>query len=251
MVDEKNVIFVTTTLCTKWLRYHNALIKKFFPNTPHLVVDGRGNWPYPWFYWIEAIKKTNYKYFIMVDEDFFLTSREEMLKLLEKVENESIDLIVPPDGYTHYRFHNPVAINTYLMVGLIEKVKSIDLRDIKFGYDGLNWVNNRNIKFQESYKEGWEYDFPKVSYCTYDDFEPYYTFMWEMKRLGAKFKYLYPRFDDRFDSSNPRITENSEDIGIHMWYLRAWSDTTIKPFKFTNLERYNLVEKYLIEILNN
>ena len=52
MIKEEDIVFVTTTLYTKWLAYQLEIIKKLFPKSQHIIVDGRGNWPNSWFYWI-------------------------------------------------------------------------------------------------------------------------------------------------------------------------------------------------------
>ena len=82
---EKEIIFVTTTLYTKWLDHQKEIIKKLFPESEHLIIDGRSNWPNSWFYWIEEVKNTDYKYFVHIDEDFFITSKEEFIKCIEKL----------------------------------------------------------------------------------------------------------------------------------------------------------------------
>lgn len=68
-----------------------------------------------------------------------------------------------------------------------------------------------------------------------------------MKEMGCKFDYLYPFFDDRFKSTNPRLEKDSDDIGIHMWYTRN-CDSNMDVWGLPNVERYNLVEKYINEL---
>ena len=57
MVNDKDIVFVTTTLNTKWLNYQKRLIKNMFPDSKHIIVDGGKNWPNSWFYWIDEVKK--------------------------------------------------------------------------------------------------------------------------------------------------------------------------------------------------
>ena len=255
MINEKDIVFVTTTLYSKWLDYQSKIIKKLFPESQHIIVDGRGNWPNSWFYWIDEVKKSDKKYYIHVDEDFFLTNKEELLRVLNKMESENIDLMGCPDGYHHYRGANPVAINTFLLIGRVDDVKKLEL-DLKSAnytlgtYDGRTfvWVNNFGIRFREDYKKDFNYPFQQQGGCNFnDDHEPYYAFLWSMKELGCKFDYLYPFFDERFKSTNPRFDENSSDIGIHMWYTREWTNQ-MDVHGLPNVERYNRVEKYLKEV---
>ena len=68
-----------------------------------------------------------------------------------------------------------------------------------------------------------------------------------MKELGCKFDYLYPFFDERFKSTNPRLEKDSDDIGIHMWYTRQWN-SSMDVWGLPNVERYNLLEKYIEDL---
>ena len=151
------------------------------------------------------------------------------------------DLVGIPDGGHSYRGANPIAINTFLMIGRIDIVKKINLSNIKFGYDQNNgWINNMNLKFQDRYLNK---IIPDGSNLKFEQ-EPYYAFMWSMKEAGARFGYLYPHFDDRFKSTNPRISENSKDIGIHMWYTRNWN-SDMDVWGLPNNKRYELIEEHL------
>lgn len=256
MIEEKDIVFVTTTLYTKWLNYQKEIIKKLFPDSQHIIVDGRTNWPNSWFYWIDEVKKCNKKYYVHIDEDFFITSKEEFLKVIEKMESENIDLIGCPDGYHHFRGANPVAINTFLMFGRVDNVKkiNIDLKNMRFGltsFDGVSysWQNSFDIKFKESYKSDFKYQFEQQGGSNFvNEHEPYYAFLWFMKEIGCKFDYLYPYFDDRFKSTNARLSSNSEDIGIHMWYTRQWFDR-MDVHGMANVDRYEKVEKFICTII--
>jgi hypothetical protein len=74
--------------------------------------------------------------------------------------------------------------------------------------------------------------------------EPYYALLWKLKEAGKKFYYLYPHFDERFKSTNPRIDSGSKDIAIHMWYTRFW-ESPMDVHGMPNHERYRKVEQYL------
>lgn len=252
MIEEKDIVFVTTTLYTKWLKYQSDIIKKLFPNSEHIIVDGRGNWPNSWFYWIDYVKKSDKKYYIHIDEDFFITSKDELMKTIELMEIKNIDLIGCSDGYHHFRGANPVAINTFLMIGRVDDIKkiNIELKSLKYEYvfNGKDqfWINNKNIIFKDKYKDDFEYNHKIQGGKNYIDYEPYYSFLWTMKEIGCKFDYLYPYFDEMFKSTNPRINENSLDIGIHMWYTRQWNNN-FDVWGLPNNERYQLVEKLLVK----
>lgn len=246
----KNVVFVTTTLYTKWLSYQKKIIKSLFPSSQYIIVDGQKDWPNSWFYWIDEVKKTDCEYFIHVDEDFFLQSKKDLKKAIEMM--DEYDLVGIPDGYHHYRGANPIAINTFLMIGKIEILRKINLSGIKFRYDqNLGWINNKNLKYKDSYSIDWNYEFTKNGQSNFKfEQEPYYAFMWAMKEAGAKFGYLYPHFDEKFKSTNPRISENSKDIGIHMWYTRNWN-SNMDVWGIPNCKRYEMIESYLLDYSRN
>lgn len=255
MVKESDIVFVTTTLYTKWLDYQQNIIKKLFPESEIITVNGQGNWPNSWFYWIDEVKKSDKKYYIHLDEDFFITSKDELIKAIYKLENGECDLLGCPDGYHHFRGANPVAINTFLMIGRVEDIKrlNIDLKSAKYqlgtnDHKTYSWFNNLGIKFKEEYKKDFDYRFEYQGGSNFqNDHEPYYAFLWSMKELGCKFDYLYPFFDERFKSTNPRLEKDSDDIGIHMWYTRQWN-SSMDVWGLPNVERYNLLEKYIEDL---
>ena len=251
MIKEKDIVFVTTTLYSKWLDYQSKIINKLFPDSQHIVVDGRGNWPNSWFYWINEVKKSDKKYYVHIDEDFFITRKEEILRVISKMEEEKIDIVGCPDGYHHYRGANPVAINTLIMFGRVSDIKrlDVDFNSIQFWWSNNGWNNNYGLHYKDYYSDDFVYKFQQQGNGGNFQIEqePYYAFLWSMKNLGCKFDYLYPYFDDRFKSTNPRFDENSSDIGIHMWYTRQWN-SPMDVHGLPNVERYNRVEKYLKEV---
>ena len=117
MIQDEGILFVTTTLYTKWLDYQQKLLKKYFPKSEHLIVNGTSRWPYVWFDWIPQLQNySNKKWIIHLDEDCFIQGRDEIIRLLEKMESEGWDCAGVPDGKHHYRGANPVAFNTFFMV---------------------------------------------------------------------------------------------------------------------------------------
>ena len=248
----KDLVFVTTALHTKWLRYQQKIIRKYFPKSGSMIIDGRKDWPNSWYYWIDKVKKSNKKYYIRIDEDFFITSREELLKSIDRMNDHDVGLFGCSDGFHHYRSANPVAINTFLMIGRVDDLKrlNVDLRSAKYqfvssGVSGNTWVNDLGIKFDEKYGTDFSYRFEIQGGSSYGfEHEPYYPFLWSMKDIGCKFDYFYPYFDERFKSTNPRLEKDSPDIGIHMWYTRQW-DSQMDVWGMPNVDRYRLVEDYI------
>jgi hypothetical protein len=250
MIIDSDIVFVTTSMSTKWIGYQQKILNANFPKSTFVVVSGIGNWPKSWFYWIDQIKNLDKKWYIHIDEDCFLESREEVLKLLEKMDAEDIGISAISEAYCHFRGNNPVAFNSFFLVGRIQDLKdiNIDLNCINFTYDGNKWSNSMGLHFKEEYKEGFEYVHEKAwPYENYDiEAEPYYLFCWLMKEKKIKFYYLYPYFDDRFKSTNPRIEKDSPDIAIHMWYTRMW-DSQMDVHGLPNSVRYSRLENYLKE----
>lgn len=242
---ERDIVFVTTTLYSKWLNYQSKIIKQMFPESRHIIVDGRANWPLSWFYWIDKVKGSSEKYFIHIDEDCFLTSKDELLKSIQKMESENIDIMGIPDGFNHYRGANPVAVNTFLMIGRVDRLKDLNFNNIRFGYTKEGWINNMNLRYKEEYAKDWNYQFRIQGGSNFVfEQEPYYAFLWTLKEKGCKFDYFFPYFDDRFKSTNPRLSEDSKDIAIHMWYTRQWN-SEMDVHGLPNSERYKRVEEFL------
>ena len=249
MIKDEDIIFITTTLHSKWLNYQREIIKKLFPDSPHIIIDGRSDWPYAWFYWMKAIKDVPGKWFIHLDEDCFIESREEILRLIEKMDLEGYSLSAVSDAYHHYRGANKVAINSFFMIGNKKDFMEVDFdySDMNFNLTPEGWRNNKGILFDPS-RHSSNFNYPhKImgngENPSYEQ-EPYYALLWKLKEGGKKFYYLYPHFDERFKSTNPRIDSDSKDIAIHMWYTRTW-DSPMDVHGVPNGERYRMVEEYL------
>ncbi len=249
MIRDEDIIFITTSLHTKWLGYQSEIISKLFPNSEHIIIDGRTGWPYVWFHWLSKIEDTTAKWFVHLDEDCFLSGRNQLIELLDKMEDNNFTLSAVSDGYHHYRGSNPVAINPFFMVGNVDHFRDLkfDLSITKFSFDGLGWQNNRGIYYNPD-KHRVDFEYPHEitengENCSVEQ-EPYYMILWMLKERGRKFNYLYPYFDDRFKSTNPRIDKNSEDIAIHMWYARQW-ESPMDVHGVPNYERYKKIETYL------
>ena len=162
------------------------------------------------------------------------------------MEDENIDIMGCPDGYHHFRQHNPIAINTFLMFGKIEHLKDVDFRNIAFSYNVNGYINNMSLSYKEEYLSDFVFEHDKQHDCCSDEFEPYYAFMWKMKDMKLKFSYLYPFFDDRFKSTNPRLCKESNDICIHMWYTRECnSNSDVHGMK--NIDRYLKLENEILK----
>jgi len=249
MINESDIVFVTTSMFTKWMDYQQNLLKSNFPDSQFIVVDGRSNWPKVWFSWIEEVKKTDAKWYIHVDEDCFIESKQEVLNLLQKMEDENIGISAISEAFCHFRGANPVAFNSFFMAGRTSDIKdlNINFQSVNFWVEEGNWKNSLGYSYKEEYLEDFLYPHEKA--CEHFNFsqamEPYYLFCWLMKEKKIKVYYLFPHFDERFRSTNPRITKDSPDIAIHMWYTRMWG-SPMDVHGLPNHERYDRLEKYLL-----
>ena len=255
MVRDEDIVFITTTLNTKWLQYSKSLVAKFFPNSQHIIKDGSRNWPYAWFYWLEDLKSVGSKWFVLLDEDFFLTGNKELKRLISIMEDQNYSLSAVSDAYYHYRGANPVAINSFFMVGNVSHFNDLEfsMDGLEFWHDATGWKNSKGILYDES-KHRIDFIYPHEKFengenCSYEQ-EPYYMILWMLKEQGRRFNYLYPHFDGRFKSTNPRIEKNSEDLGIHMWYARQWN-SDFDVHGMSNRLRYTEVESLIKDKLEN
>lgn len=255
IIRDKDIVFVTTTFFSKWLNYQRKSIKKLFPESDFITIDGNKDWPYAWFYWLDELKGRKEKWFVHIDEDCFLSSRGELEKLILEMDSENATLSAVSDGYHHYRGANPVAINSFFMVGNTEHFNELNfsLEGIKFWHENNGWRNSLGIIYDEvKHRKDFVYPHKQMENgenCAYEQ-EPYYMILWMLKEKGRKFKYLFPYFDERFKSTNPRISEESPDIAIHMWYTRTWESPS--PIHgVPNALRYQRIEEYLNNTLLN
>ena len=250
-MEERDIVFATTTLFSDCLEVQRNIIKNMFPNSQHILIDGRDitKWPNSMFYWINLVKETDSKYFILIDEDCFLINKEEILKTISLL--DEYDFIGCPDGYHPPRTANPIVINPFLLFGRIDKLKmcqydmSILKYNIKFSFNNYCWQNSENIKYKHIYKSNFKYEHPIIGDYTFDDGkEPFYPMFWHFLDLGFKLGYLYPHFDKELKSTLPKINESSNEMAIHIWESRNMNkDNTL--FGTTTNERFEKVLKYL------
>lgn len=227
-IQDKDIVFVTTALNTKWLKYCKESVKKYFPNSDHLIMNGK---KYPknfWFKWIDPLKQRTEKYYVVLDEDCFILNRDEILNTIVKLEKDSYHLAGVPDAYYAPRNYNSVAMNPFFMIGKLDFLKDMVLnrRWQKVGFN-KSWAKN----------EGWMNGKTPIVKL----FEPYYVFYWAMLKHGAKFLYLYPNVNKelsnngKFPATNVKMHETSVNMCVHMWYLRD-CNRPVHKFRYDKLE---------------
>jgi hypothetical protein len=258
MIEEKEIIFVTTTLYTECLELQKNIIKRLFPESEYHAIDGKdvSKWPNSFFYWMEAVKKSSAKYFIHIDEDCFIVDKEEIMKAVSMLVDR-YDIIGCPDGYHPARESNPIAMNPFIMLGKTSIIKEmdIDMSVLRYTLDFdkyrwlgcYNWTNSAGFKFKHSFKDTFFYPHPIIGEFSFQDGkEPYYGFFWYLKERFYRFGYLYPHFDSDLKSTNPRIDSLSKDMAIHMWESRNM-DSDKEFYGLTAKQRFENIKIYLKE----
>jgi hypothetical protein len=233
--------FFTTSTFSDIQQVQSATIKKLFPNSNHHLIDGRQGWFSIWYQWLEVARSIQSDWYIHIDEDCFVTSDDEILNLIEYMEKNNLDIAGCPDGHFEYRSGNHLALNSFFM---IMNRKCID-----------TWFSRIEIpQFQKEWIE--EYPYTKTNHSHYEynmefgssgkplgliwkpETEPYYDFMWVLKKSGCKFYYLEPHFGLEFQTTN--LLNNTI---IHMWHQRErWSNNIVSPLhKLPNKSRFDQV----------
>jgi hypothetical protein len=244
------ITFFTTSTLSDIQDLQSKCIRKFFPESKQVIIDGRGGWFSIWYKWLDIAKDIESDWFIHLDEDCFITKSEDILSFIEMMEKDGIDIAGPPDGCNEYRSGNHIALNSFFMI--LNK-KCIN-----------TWYNRKDTP---QFKEEWieEYPFIKKNSSHFDfnmefgssgkpvhiiwkpNTEPYYDFMWVLKDNGIKFRYIEPIFGEEFQTTN--LINNSV---MHMWHQRErWSTNIVSSIHtMSNKDRYDGVIKKINNILN-
>ncbi len=260
MIKDEEIVFLTTTIFSECLDLQQSLIKKLFPNSCSVLIDGtkQEDWPNSIFSWLNTLKERTEKYFILIDEDCFIINKEEILNTLNLLKEDIYDVIGCPDGYHPFRTCNPIVINPFLLMGRIndfkEKIK-IDFSRLVYKIKSLpgpasrghhyEWTNSAGIKYKHYYKDTFFYPHPILSTFFFQDGkEPYYCLFWYLKEQDFKFGYLFPFMDKNIVSTNPKINESSKEMAIHTWESRNMKNNN-KLFGKTAKERFELAKNYI------
>lgn len=241
------LLFLTTSTLSDIQEVQSKCIKKFFPNSQHIIIDGRFGWFLIWYEWLNVAKNIDSDWYIYVDEDCFITSNKEILNHIEYMQKNNIDISGCPDGFHEYRSGNNIALNSFFM---IMNKKCID-----------SWHSRDTIP---QFKKEWIEDYPYVKTNTSryifdmefgssgkpfqliykDGSEPYYDFMWVLKDKGLKFFYLEPKFGSEYKTTNLL-----NDTVMHMWHQRErWSNNIVSTLHdIPNKIRYDNMIEYLIK----
>jgi hypothetical protein len=236
---KNKITFFTTTTNSDIQKTQSECIKKYFPESQHILIDGRNGWFGVWYNWLDYAKDIESDWYVHIDEDCFITSSLEIDNLIQYMLDNNIDISGPPDGHFEYRSGNHMAFNSFFM---IMNRKCVDA-----------WFNRKSTP---QFKKEWieEYPYQKKNHSHYEynmefgssgkpvgviwkpETEPYYDFMWVLKDAGIKFYYLEPVFGKEFQTTN--LLNNTI---IHMWHQRErFVDRVVSPIHtISNKQRFD------------
>lgn len=186
-------------------------------------------------------------YYIFIDEDMFISNTKSLLSLLDYMIDNQYDLCGMPDGgVIAHRFHNPIAINTFMCIMNMKKVRSYYdkekvlteiYEDDLFRYQNID-ITIKPKKDQKELKQYFEV--LKLGYrpysCIYDNFEPYYKIMFHILRNNGSILYLDAE-DCNIDGGISTILKNQDNhvIGYHTWYAREYSKSYYHNWRINHI----------------
>lgn len=230
-IQDSDIIFLTPTFGTKWLFYQQYLLKKFFPHAKRVLIDGNIRWDFDkgldcvWYDFIKIAldNKNNFKYFVHIDEDCFITEGSGILDAIQILETENFDLIGPADIVSKLRNENPKALNSFFMIGKISSLETV-----MKGYNINLTFKELNIQLNPTIKDH------KIEY------EPYYDFFWNYYKKGLKIANVATSFDEVYKCTG-LLDNHNNTFGYHMWFTRKWRDRTEDDY--LGMSMYNRYQK--------
>jgi hypothetical protein len=236
--SNKEIAFFTTAIGTRWLFYQQYLLRAHYPGSQRYIINGNVRWNFDsgldcvWYDFVKhaIASPPEVKYFVCIDEDCFITRPAFVYDLIKKLENEQISLIGPPDVIDQIRGANPLALNSFFMIGKIA--------DLRLVYDHFD----TSLAFEDL-------DLAKpIMKNPARDAEPYYPFFWNYYRHDLRIAFLKSAFDPTYCCT--ALLDNSGSTwALHMWYTRKWGskmDFCGQP----NRVRYKTVGIYLEKAYN-
>ena len=248
MIIEKDILFVTTSMNNKWSEYSRTLVKKNFPESEHLIVDGTDGWWQVWFKWIKDVENKTQKWIIHIDDDAFITNKDEILRLINILDEEGYSIAGIPDGHNHIRGSNPVSINPFFMA--IRRDHVVESWDWSLEHKfKTEWIEDYKHEYEKGFiddvigKHKMSHEFCDLQFSPTWKGDIFYPLFWKMLSDGRRIKYLYPNYGGHIlESTNPSIEKGSPEFLIHMWFTREWNTTK-------HLPRYTAVEQIIKEKL--
>lgn len=212
------ITFFTTTTYSDIQETQSSCIKKYFPDSEHILIDGRTGWFMVWYEWLNIANNIDSDWFIHIDEDCFITSADEINNTINHMIENSYDIAGCPDGHHEYRSANHMALNSFFMIVNKKAVTT--------------WVNRTHTpQFKKEWIEEYPFEKRNTSNFNYNmefgssgknvgsiwipNTEPYYDFFWVLKENNINFLYLEPTFHNDYQTTNLL-----KDSVWHMWHQR-------------------------------
>lgn len=232
---DKQIAFLTTAIGTRWIFYQQYLLRRHFPGARRIIINGNVRWDFTKgldCVWYDFVKQAvsfpdDVKYFIHIDEDCFITNPPAIYELISKMERDGISLMGPSEVIERVRGENPMALNSFFMLGKISDLKTVFSR-YEIG-----------LKFADLHIPLSPIEKIKVEY------EPYYVFFWNYYLRGFKISFLPTGFHHEYHCTT-LLGDSHSFWALHMWNTRHWSSS--RDFcGLSNRVRYLMVRNYLVK----
>lgn len=238
-ISPQDIAFVTTSTGSVWESYSQALLYSRFPESKHVLIDGRKGWSSLRF--LESIRSLEERIVVLVDEDCFVFDRDQLVILASNlVQSEKAIFLGTPDGGTFHRDHNPFACNTFFL--MIKREALFELIRANSNWRALSFsdVQHKSVSTHLGQIDGDRIQF--------DEFEPYYPIFWLTLVSGNEILYEIPNIDSNLLASTIRLEGFQTDLLIHMWWMRKWKDQHPNPYLgIDHATRYRRLKRLLDE----
>ncbi len=234
---DKNKIAIVTTVSNFNLYKKTATL--FPKGIDKIVIDGtKGLYGLNSIeYMFKVLKKSNYDWIIMADEDVFFKDAESVFELIDYMNSNNLHVSgVRDGGVIKHRFHNPNSINTFFSV--------LNFGKIKQHFD-INEIRKHQRIFPEIIVDPITLSSFKYNYDLNNLKEPYYCFYFWL-RLN-KFNFLYLDTNNpvgKDEVANEVLSHKGEIIAMHSWYARAYEvydDQTNRINEF--IKYFNIIDE--------
>lgn len=233
------LLFVTSSLNTKWLNYSQQLIANGFPDAKRIVIDGTENWS-PLRFVDELQAYRDYDFVIHIDEDCFLLEPDQLRTVLEELQTKpKVVMAGSPDGGMPYRGHNYYACNLFFVI--IKPAMLCDLLESTPQWKSLRW--NSKYEVSNTFED---YEFWNRENQRLDNFERYYPLFWLVLENNFRIQYLSGTLNVRYSSTDLFAENCDRPFARHMWFARDWKENKVTRNGRTNLDRYNLHESEVL-----
>ncbi len=244
------ITFCTTSTFSDVQELQSKCIRNNFPESHHLKFDGRKGWFTVWYSWAQYCQNFESDYYVHIDEDCFITSRDEIMNLIQYMEENGIDIAGPPDGHFEYRSGNHMALNSFFMVMNRKCIETWNSRTSTPQFK-KDWIEE--YPYEKKNHSHYEYDMEfgssgkPLGMIWKPETEPYYDFFWVLKEAGLKFHYLEPVFGEEFQT-----TDLLNGTVVHMWHQRErHAESVVSPLhKMGNKHRYDSAMRKISQIID-